>query len=518
VEPVDSLSLPLPILTEEERCGTLLAGKYRIESILGRGGMGVVFRASHVHTGRQVALKILRPELSRDEQLGKRFVREARAATMLRHPNVVEVLDLGVEADGTVYQVLELLEGEALRDLLDRKGRLSPERALEILLPVMDALVHAHAQGIVHRDLKPDNIFLADARNARMTPTLLDFGIAKILDRQGSLATHTGSVMGTPQYMAPEQARGAREQGPSIDVWAMGIIAFECLAGDVPFEGATPALVMVRIMTERAPRLDTVVPDIPAGLADAIEAALRPAPEERHASMKAFVAALRQAATAAGIPLPPEHEATATPASVRPPRTTVRLGGAASASAETEVPVSIVDGELLPTVHSSAAASVPSVRERKVDTSAPTGVGDRSPTPVATEVRPRWPLAALIAVGLLALAGGGAALIALRQTEVVETPAATAPDAVHVAPVPPPAAEPAPSEPVAEASPEPLLTATTPPPEAQPTSTALDTDATARPRARRRTQAAEATASPPPRERPARSPERTNGLPGMAEW
>jgi len=310
----------VPILTEQERCGTDLAGKYRIESILGRGGMGVVFRARHLHTQRPVAIKILRPEFSQDHSLSKRFIREARAASSIRHPNVVAVFDLGIDEDSTIYQVLELLDGEPLNDHLDRKGALAPERALELLLPVMGALVLAHQQGIVHRDLKPDNIFLARNHDGRVTPTLLDFGIAKLVDHAGSHATRTGSVMGTPHYMAPEQARGAKGQGVGIDIWAMGILTFQCLTGHVPFDGSTPALVMLQIMTERAPRLDVVDPALPSGIATVVEKALMPSTTDRYASMAEFVDALREAATEAGLHLPNARESTAGPISARPPR------------------------------------------------------------------------------------------------------------------------------------------------------------------------------------------------------
>jgi len=308
----------LPILTEQERCGTQLAGKYRVEAVVGRGGMGVVFRATHLHTQRVVAIKILRPELSQDPLLGKRFVREARAATRLRHPNVVEVLDLGIEPDGTVYQVLELLEGEPLSGLLARKAPLPLEQTFEILMPVMNALAEAHAQGIVHRDLKPDNIFLSRAREGRVTPTLLDFGIAKLADAQGSFATNAGSVMGTPEYMAPEQARGGDDQGPALDVWAMGVIAHQCLTGRLPFEGNTPVLVLLKVMTEKAPRLDTPGSSVPTSIADVVERALQREQGDRFASVGEMLSAFRAAAQAAGVPTPPPWATTTGPLSAPP--------------------------------------------------------------------------------------------------------------------------------------------------------------------------------------------------------
>ncbi|MBN8610917.1 MAG: serine/threonine protein kinase [Deltaproteobacteria bacterium] len=312
----------MPILTDQERIGTLLGERYRIDAILGRGGMGVVFRAHEVETGQAVAVKILRPELAQsDPQFAKRFLREARAAAAIRHTNVVEVLDLGEEPDGTIYQVLQLLVGASLREHLERKDKLDLAMTLELLLPVMHALEAAHAAGIVHRDLKPDNIFLARQPSGEAKPTLLDFGIAKLLDtRGGSFATNTGSIMGTPAYMAPEQAGGYKDQGPAIDIWAMGIIAYECLSGSPPFSGSSPAHVMLKIMTETPPAIDTVVTSVPSAVSRVIEKALARTPAERHQGMAAFREALRAAASAEGIALPAEGRASTTRVmSIAPP-------------------------------------------------------------------------------------------------------------------------------------------------------------------------------------------------------
>ncbi len=317
----------MPILTDQERCGTLLAERYTLESILGRGGMGVVFRA-HDDGGGPVAVKILRPELASESQFAKRFVREAKAAASIHHPNVVEVLDLGVEPDGTIYQVLQLLEGQSLRDHLEVKGKLSVERTLEIMLPVLSALEAAHDRGIVHRDLKPDNIFLSRRPDGQIVPTLLDFGIAKVLEGSSSFATNTGSIMGTPAYMAPEQATGSKDQGPRIDVWAMGIIAFECLRGEPPFRGGSPANVMLKIMTERPPPVDQDDPSVPPSIARAVERALERDQTRRHETMRAFADALRAGAADAGLDVPePGRTSTVTPLSLSPPSVKTQIAG-----------------------------------------------------------------------------------------------------------------------------------------------------------------------------------------------
>jgi serine/threonine protein kinase len=290
----------------------VLADKYRLDAELGRGGMGIVFRGEHLVTGRPIAIKVLRAELAEDRTLGRRFLREVKAAASLVHPNVVGVLDFGIEQDGTAFQVLELLEGESLAERLSR-GKLSPERALELLLPILHAIDAAHARGVVHRDLKPDNVFLAKNAHGRVVPKLLDFGIAKVREperEEGARPkdTHTtqlGTVIGTPAYMSPEQARGG-EVGAPTDIWAMAVVLFECLSGRVPFEDENASILMAKVMLERAPSLVLVAPDVPRALALVIDSGLEADPEARPASMALFRRALRAAAKEAGIAVAPE--------------------------------------------------------------------------------------------------------------------------------------------------------------------------------------------------------------------
>src|SRR5262245_31272308 len=180
----------MPILTPEERIGNLLAGKYQLERILGEGGMGVVFEGVHSWTSRKVAVKLLHPNYAKDQAIVRRFLQEARTATALRHPNVVDVLDMGSEDDGTAYLVLELLSGEPLSDVLAR-GPLPLRDALIILLPAMNALATAHDKLFIHRDLKPENIFL-HYEGGELVPKVLDFGLAKVLEAGGDARTRTG--------------------------------------------------------------------------------------------------------------------------------------------------------------------------------------------------------------------------------------------------------------------------------------------------------------------------------------
>jgi serine/threonine protein kinase len=202
--------------------------------------MGVVYLGQHVWTGRQVAVKVLAPELVEREDLVQRFLREGRAATALRHPNIVDVLDMGVEDENTVYLVMELLEGRSLREELDASGRLSSVDGFRVAHAITAALAHAHSHGVVHRDIKPDNIFLATAHDGSVVPKLLDFGIAKIAPLGSkSFRTDPGQVLGTIHYMSPEQLRDSATVGPASDIWSMGVLLYECFAGRVPFDGKT---------------------------------------------------------------------------------------------------------------------------------------------------------------------------------------------------------------------------------------------------------------------------------------
>jgi len=296
----------MPILTEEERLGKLIAGRYRLESILGRGGTGVVFAGTHTWTGRRVAVKLLKPEYARDLGLVRRFLQEARTAAGIEHPNVVQVLDMGNEKDGTVYLVLELLVGRPLSRLFEEEPRLSPAEALSILVPIMDALVVAHERGVVHRDLKPDNVYLKREAGGRRTPKLLDFGMAKMVDAAWGHATQSGTLVGTPFYMSPEQAEGKPDQGVQCDVWSMGVILHRCLTGRLPYQEETPTALLLAIVKGEAPGVRVRNPEVPQAFARVVDRALEVDRATRWPTMTAFLDALRTAAEATGIPFPAE--------------------------------------------------------------------------------------------------------------------------------------------------------------------------------------------------------------------
>lgn len=238
----------MPLLTEDERIGTVLGDRYTLKGILGRGGMGVVYDAVHAYTGRRVAVKLLRPEVSQDEARAQRLLREAQATAALDHEGIVDVLDMG-EVDGCLYLALEHLEGHDLDAELRTRGPLCVDEAVELVSCVLDALAVAHAAGIVHRDIKPSNIFLA-RRGDRVVPTLLDFGIAKV--RGVDTMTATGALLGTPFYMSPEAAAGEDKLGPDADVWSAAIVLYECLSGLRPFDGKSPTAVLMNVLRHDA--------------------------------------------------------------------------------------------------------------------------------------------------------------------------------------------------------------------------------------------------------------------------
>jgi len=287
----------MPLVTAQERVGTTLARKYRLDRILGEGGMGVVYAGHHVRLDRKVAVKFLHPQYAQDASVVARFLSEAQAAARMQHPNVVDVYDVDhADDDGSVYMVLEYLEGEALSALLQRRGRLDRGEAIALISPVLDALARAHEQGIIHRDLKPDNIFLMKDRDGSIVPKVLDFGIAKL---QGTTsATSTGQIVGTPAYMAPEQAMGRKEIGPWTDVWSMGVVLYEMLTGRFPFD-FTPEMpltaMLVTVVSTPAHPLIRHWPGAPPHIAQSVDRALAKETGDRWQSMNAFRAALEGA-------------------------------------------------------------------------------------------------------------------------------------------------------------------------------------------------------------------------------
>ena len=257
-----------------------IAGRFRIESEIGTGGMGTVYRATHLALQRPVAVKIIKPEFATDRDVAERFLREARTMARLRHEHAAIIFDAGTLPDGRHFIVMEFVEGPTLSEVLLREGQFSPERTVEIALQICDVLAEAHDLGIIHRDLKPSNIML-NQRGVRV----VDFGVAKVLaSTNETTATHastgSGHIIGTPRYMSPEQCLGQRV-GARSDLYSLGVLLYEMLAGRPPFVDSLPSAVLVKQATAPPPPLPRLRPDIPRPLALAVHSLLAKRPEDR---------------------------------------------------------------------------------------------------------------------------------------------------------------------------------------------------------------------------------------------
>ena len=271
--------------------GTSVGG-YVIEALIGVGGFARVYRARHEVLATKVALKVLTRALAFDPEVMQRFVREAQAASRIQHASIVRVLGFGTHDDGRAYQVLELVDGPALDTYLEDHGRLPVGEALDLLASIADAVDAAHALGIVHRDLKPANILLAPSER-RHHPRLTDFGIAKALgDDDNPKLTRTGLTLGTPAYMSPEQALGVAV-GPASDVYAFGVMTFELLTGQVPFDAESPFAMMIKHVQETPPLVSSIAPALGRGFDDAVRWMLAKQPEDRPATLGDAVRALQ---------------------------------------------------------------------------------------------------------------------------------------------------------------------------------------------------------------------------------
>jgi len=408
--------------------GQTLDGRYAIESVVGEGGMGTVYRARHVALGRALAVKVLRAEFAEEAELGERFLQEAQATAAVKHPNVVSITDFGRLPDGHPYYVMELLSGRTLAKLIDAGGALPPHLAARVAVDIASGLAAAHAARVVHRDLKPDNVFLVGPQGDETKELrVVDFGAAVVLGR--SRLTKKGIVFGTPHYMSPEQASGHAVDHRS-DIYALGIVLYEMVTGRVPFEGDTYMGVLTQHMyaaptppTKLSPRLAREL----GPLEPVILRALEKEPEARHATMDAFAGAITEALGRAAGPAP-SWPAPQSP-SQRAPR------GIAD---ELELPSL---AELRGSVE--RASSAPPARSRAVR-------------------RAAW----LGALGVLAAGSAAFALSALRHTQAAPTETAivaTAPPSQAQAPPPPPSQ--APTQPPAPPQPSaiPSETAAHPP-------------------------------------------------------
>jgi eukaryotic-like serine/threonine-protein kinase len=267
--------------------GEVIADRYELEELVEHGGMSTVYRGHDRLLERTVALKILHPHFLDDPEYVERFRREARVVAQLSHPNIVGVIDRG-QADGQQFIVFEYVDGENLKQLLDRTGPLPVGRTVELGIQIADGLAFAHAHELVHRDVKPQNVLLDHAGDAKVT----DFGIARSLDVEHGV-TQTGTVLGTSNYLSPEQAAGSPVT-PATDIYSLGVVLYELLAGEVPFRGDNLVVVAMKHVTEHPPNLRRQRPDISPRLARAVERALEKDPDLRFPSMDAFANELRR--------------------------------------------------------------------------------------------------------------------------------------------------------------------------------------------------------------------------------
>lgn len=278
-------------------CGSRI-DRYEVEKLLGDGGMGAVYKARHAMLNQHVAIKLLHAEFARRGDMLERFLREARAAATIGNPHIIRVHDCGATADGRPFLVMELLEGEGIETILRRERRLSPPRAVALVIQVLDGLEAAHAAGIIHRDMKPANVFVRRTPDPA-TPefvTVLDFGISKMSDPSGAQQqiTQTGTMIGTPVYMAPEQIMSPKEVDRRVDIYATGVMLYEMLSGRLPYDGANTAELIVKACTMPPTPLLEVAPDVPHGLVAVVDQALAREPSQRFQTAAAFADALRR--------------------------------------------------------------------------------------------------------------------------------------------------------------------------------------------------------------------------------
>src|SRR5689334_637702 len=295
--PKDGMALRWQGAVNTDLVGSVIADRYHVLKLLGAGGMGRVYLAEHVKMGRQCAIKVLHPSMARDAEAIGRFNREAANASRIDHPNVAAIYDFGETQDGLLYLAMQYIEGETLTQLMRRSGALTPLRASDITRQAAEGLHAAHAIGIVHRDLKPDNIMVSTDGDGLDSVKVVDFGIAKATDEITQGVTRTGIVVGTPEYMSPEQLAGEPVDGRS-DQYSLAMVAFNMLTGELPFPAASTGTMVVMRLTERPRTLAAVRPEVawPAELEAAMAKALDREPGRRYATTRDFAHAFHAGA------------------------------------------------------------------------------------------------------------------------------------------------------------------------------------------------------------------------------
>jgi serine/threonine-protein kinase len=305
--------------------GDLIASRFRVEAEIGRGAMGVVFRARDP-SNQQVAIKVLLPEAIDTPGATERFTNEAEAARGLTSENTVRVFDAGTLDNALPYMVMELLEGTDMETVLQQRNRLPAAEACDVVIQACAALAEAHGRGMVHRDLKPGNLFASRLPNGLTQIKVLDFGLSKVKAQVRQIAlTSTGTLLGTPYYMAPEQLRSSKDVDARADVWSLAVILYELLSGKVPFDGSSFGMLFGKIVTEEPAPLASICPDVPAGLAEIVQQGLKKKREERYPDVTALASALAAFASPTGAALAKRIVEGPEQRPVRPPQG--KLGG-----------------------------------------------------------------------------------------------------------------------------------------------------------------------------------------------
>ncbi|HEX9453726.1 MAG TPA: protein kinase, partial [Candidatus Binatia bacterium] len=290
---IDGATLRLVGVKQDPYLGQLIKGRYNVSSKIGQGGMGTVYLAEQVSVGRKVALKVLQGSYASDDEFIGRFRREARLAASLNHKNIVTIYDFDQGNDGSLFIAMEYLHGEKLSDVIRRDGSLDVSRAIRLGLQIAEGLEAAHRTGVIHRDIKPDNIMVVGNRGAEEVK-LMDFGIARMMDT-GTMSnlTRTGMIMGTPAYMAPEQAEGSTIS-EQTDIYALGIVLYEMLSGSVPFKASTPSAVLIKHLQEAPAPLRKLRREVPAGLESLVMRSLEKKPQKRPRDMREIAKELQK--------------------------------------------------------------------------------------------------------------------------------------------------------------------------------------------------------------------------------
>lgn len=408
--------------------GDVLLGKYEITRVLGAGGMGMVVAARHLELGELVALKFLLPEMLGNVEVRERFSREARAATRIKNEHVARVLDVGTLPTGAPFIVMEHLSGADLAAKLRERGPFRPQEAVDLLLQACEAIAEAHALGIVHRDLKPANLFLTHGSDGMPVVKVLDFGISKSTSPTSVVVTSTTAVLGSPLYMSPEQLASTRDVDARTDVWSLGVILYELLAGLVPFEGETFPALCAHILGGAPVPLETRRADLPPGLTAAVAAALVRDPNRRTPDVDAFARSIGAFASAHG------HASLARIGRIHglanphaPPRASVHAferTEALAPSGSTTGPAPYGPPPGAGTTNASMARSVARDVASSFTPGAASGDHAKAPTGAAPARASGSAAASWIALGvllLLVLGGGGYALRARRAPSKLAT-------------------------------------------------------------------------------------------------